>query len=74
VANALAYYDTATITAIKSFIVQAPGRSFTFKISTNLKEKHSSLFWRTSSDELNKAEAIFFFEASEKLFGRKGGG
>jgi hypothetical protein len=25
VANALAYYDTATITAVKSFIVQAPG-------------------------------------------------
>ncbi len=24
VANTLAYYDTATITAIKSFIVQAP--------------------------------------------------
>jgi hypothetical protein len=25
VANALAYYDTSTITAIKSFIVQDPG-------------------------------------------------
>jgi hypothetical protein len=25
VANAIAYYDTATITAVKSFIVQAPG-------------------------------------------------
>jgi len=25
VASALAYYDTATITAVKSFIVQAPG-------------------------------------------------
>jgi hypothetical protein len=25
VANTLAYYNTATITAIKSFIVQAPG-------------------------------------------------
>jgi len=24
-ANALAYYDTATIIAVKSFIVQAPG-------------------------------------------------
>jgi hypothetical protein len=24
VANTLAYYDTATITAVKSFIVQAP--------------------------------------------------
>jgi len=25
VANILAYYDTETITAVKSFIVQAPG-------------------------------------------------
>jgi len=25
VANTLAYYDTATITALKSYIVQAPG-------------------------------------------------
>ena len=29
VANTLAYYDKATITAVKSFIVQAPG--FLFK-------------------------------------------
>ncbi len=28
VANTLAYYDTATITAVKSFIVQAPGCFF----------------------------------------------
>jgi len=28
VANTLAYYDTATITAAKSFIVQAPGHQF----------------------------------------------
>ncbi len=27
-ANTLAYYDTATITAVKSFIVQAPGPKF----------------------------------------------
>ena len=33
-ANTLAYYDTATITAIKSFIVQAPGSC-----------KHSILIW-----------------------------
>jgi hypothetical protein len=26
VANTLAYYDTARITSVKSFIVQAPGR------------------------------------------------
>ena len=29
VGNALAYYDMATITAVKSFIVQAPGVSVT---------------------------------------------
>ncbi len=29
-ANTLAYYDMATITAVKSFIVQAPG-AFTIK-------------------------------------------
>ncbi len=27
-ANTLAYYDTATITAVKSFIVQVPGVNF----------------------------------------------
>ncbi len=28
VANTLAYYDTAIITAVKSFIVQAPGLNY----------------------------------------------
>jgi hypothetical protein len=28
VANTLAFYDTATVTALKSFIVQAPGVTF----------------------------------------------
>jgi hypothetical protein len=31
VANTLAYYDTAIITAVKSFIVQAPGVNVTKK-------------------------------------------
>jgi hypothetical protein len=30
-ANTLAYYDTAKITAVKCFIVQAPGRMFVGK-------------------------------------------
>jgi hypothetical protein len=32
VANTLAYYDTATITAVKNFMIQAPGQMsiFTF--------------------------------------------
>ncbi len=36
-ANTLAYYDTATITAVKSFIVQAPGHfsgAMTFDTTT----------------------------------------
>ena len=32
-ANTLAYYDTATITAVKSFIVQAPGFKIKIPIS-----------------------------------------
>jgi hypothetical protein len=31
VGNSLAYYDTATITDVKSFKVQAPGHQNTFK-------------------------------------------
>ncbi len=33
VANTLAYYDTAAITAVKSFIVQAHGRAVSRKTS-----------------------------------------
>jgi hypothetical protein len=36
VANTLAYYDTATITAVKSFIVQAPGDAKIKSIKQNL--------------------------------------
>ncbi len=34
-ANTLAYYDMATITAVKSFLVQAPG-VFTIKLFTSV--------------------------------------
>ncbi len=34
VANTLAYYDTATITAVKSFIVQAPDLIFASKATS----------------------------------------
>jgi hypothetical protein len=33
VANTLAYYDTATITAVKSFIVPAPGFKEKYKLT-----------------------------------------
>ncbi len=46
-ANALAYYGTATITAVKSFIVQAPGvkviKRNTSKF-TNVRNKPECLF------------------------------
>jgi hypothetical protein len=35
VSNTLAYYDTATFTAVKSFIVQVPGLSVSVKASVN---------------------------------------
>ncbi len=38
-ANTLAYYDTATITAVKSFIVQAPGVNFIKLFCRNLHRK-----------------------------------
>ncbi len=37
VANTLAYYDTAIITAIKSFIVQAPGLNYILFVKLTLK-------------------------------------
>jgi len=36
VANALAYYNTATITAVKGFIVQAPGQAQAFVDSSSV--------------------------------------
>jgi hypothetical protein len=36
VANTLAYYDTATITAIKSFVVQAPDHFTLLSLSLSL--------------------------------------
>jgi hypothetical protein len=36
VANTLAYYDTATITAVKSFIVQAVATGLIRKLQTRL--------------------------------------
>jgi hypothetical protein len=36
VANTLAYYDKATITAVKSFIVQAPGYYVSVRMKTVL--------------------------------------
>ncbi len=46
VANILAYYDAATITAVKSFIVQAPGltRKQNGRLEMLAWDKHSSLF------------------------------
>ncbi len=45
VANTLAYYDTATITAVKSFIVQAPGLTIKYKtkLESPARGKHSRI-------------------------------
>jgi hypothetical protein len=47
VANALAYYDTAAITAVKSFIVQTPGKQEIFSFLPNICRQHfwSIKFW-----------------------------
>ncbi len=53
-ANSLAYYDTATITAVKSYIVQAPGvpqQSFYFLL--NLYIVHSTIFLTKQPDDLS---------------------
>jgi hypothetical protein len=42
VANTLAYYDTATITAAKSFIVQAPGGQ---KLREEIDFEETAHFW-----------------------------
>ena len=43
VANTLAYYDTTTITAVKSFKVQAPGQLL-YYYKDSLKPKYNHLF------------------------------
>ncbi len=53
-ANTLAYYDTATITTVKSFIVQAPGSEGKIFIFVNMKSLifvHGTL----CSDQVNNA-------------------
>jgi hypothetical protein len=46
VANTLAYYDTATITAVKSFIVQAPGLFVSqLKLSKNPIAQNYETIW-----------------------------
>jgi hypothetical protein len=45
VANTLAYYDTAKITAVKSFIVQAPDRKSTFSCVCDCDEEKKRFFF-----------------------------
>ncbi len=55
VANTLAYYVMATITAVKSFIVQAPGPCVSYNtISINLdkRKNNKKCFRQNSSTEL----------------------
>jgi hypothetical protein len=55
VANTLAYYDTATVTAFKCFIVQARGVTF----AKLLKKFLQSLF---EQEGLNKGSTFFWGE------------
>jgi hypothetical protein len=43
VANTLAYYNMATITAVKIFIVQAPGVNVVTQYCSNLGNYHSNI-------------------------------
>jgi hypothetical protein len=68
VANTLAYYDTATITAVKSFIVQVLG-VIKMKNEKNIKHKETfsspnvnviNLFWSLSKLERLSHSGFFF--------------
>ncbi len=55
-ANTLAYYDTATITAVRSFIVQAPVVFRTHITSPSYNLSKSELFLLVSQVEENFAQ------------------
>ncbi len=68
VANTLAYYDLATFTAVKSFIVQAPNYLiFWLQILTNsnLKKTEGTLMRR--STELSLPFQLAFYHRSATL-------
>jgi hypothetical protein len=56
IANTLAYYVTATITAVKSFIVQAPGQ---YHIYLVLSDGHKSFM--NSMPFVDVVQHLFFF-------------
>ncbi len=76
-ANTLAYYDTATITAVKSFIVQAPGVNaitskkslYQQKLRLFIKKLFLSLFFERKKNKSRKSKQMiilsngFFFGA-----------
>ncbi len=62
VANTLAYYDTATITAVKSFIVQAPVHYDLYSATVLQKNfANTSLAWIQFTDEKIPWMANLFF-------------
>jgi hypothetical protein len=60
VANTLAYYDTATITAVKSFIVQAPGLEI-------LQKPHPVIRWLPWKEEESKSLTWLINECMGKI-------
>ncbi len=60
-ANTLAYYDTVTITAVKSFIVQAPGGSIGTRYVCN--------FYLTKNHKIAKNSATNEDRENKQRFG-----
>jgi hypothetical protein len=61
VANTLAYYDTATITAVKSFIVQAPGEEFVTAILF-LKKKNENKEEKIGSNKIRVMVSVLLLK------------
>jgi hypothetical protein len=59
VANTLAYYDTATITAVKSFIVQAPVVFFQLNIFSDMSCSYLRYLKKFNINGLGSKLAIF---------------
>ncbi len=60
-ANTLAYYDTATITAVKSFIVQAPGEEFVTAILF-LKKKNENKEEKIGSNKIRVMVSVLLLK------------
>ncbi len=60
-ANTLAYYDTATITAVKSFIVQAQERNF-LQLFFCLKKKNENKEEKIGSNKIRVMVSVLLLK------------